>query len=180
MLVPLLYLHQHIEVPVLSIDSKSRPFPTPLPQAYIDDSLMQPLGGGGQLTHAAICGHDGGIWAQSVAFPGLSDEEAAAIMTGFTDPSGLAQNGLRVGGEKYMMIASEPGEVLRGKKGAGGVTVKKTVGAIVIGIYGEGVTPGECNVVSFLLCDGGGGAARVEFPASASYSSLILTKYALS
>ena len=29
----------------------------------------------------------------------------------------------------------------------GGVTVKKTESALVIGIYGEGVTPGECNVV---------------------------------
>lgn len=31
----------------------------------------------------------------------------------------LPQNGIRIGGEKYMMVAGEPGEVLRGKKGAG-------------------------------------------------------------
>lgn len=31
--------------------------------------------------------------------------------------------------------------------GAGGVTIKKTVTALVFGIYGEGVTPPECNVV---------------------------------
>jgi profilin len=116
-------------------------------QAYIDDSLMQPLGGGGTLTHAAICGHDGGIWAQSPDFPGISDDEVAAIMTGFDDSTALATNGLRLGGEKYMMIAGEPGEVLRGKKGPNGVTVKKTNSALVIGIYGEGVTPGECNLV---------------------------------
>jgi len=115
-------------------------------QAYIDDNLMQPVAGGSQLTHAAICGHDGGVWAQSAEFPGISDEEVAAIMRGFDDPSGLAQNGLRLGGEKYMMIAGEPGEVLRGKKGTAGLTIKKTVGAIIIGVYGEGVTPGECNV----------------------------------
>ena len=29
------------------------------------------------------------------------------------------QSGLRIGGEKYMMVAGEPGEVLRGKKGPG-------------------------------------------------------------
>lgn len=27
------------------------------------------------------------------------------------------QNGIRIGGEKYMMVAGEPGLVLRGKKG---------------------------------------------------------------
>lgn len=27
------------------------------------------------------------------------------------------------------------------------MTIKRTNGALVIGIYGEGVTPGECNVV---------------------------------
>lgn len=69
-------------------------------------------------------------------------------MNGFDDASVLATNGLRVGGEKYMMIAGEPGEVIRGKKGASGVTIKKTNSAVVIGIYGEGVTPGECNMVS--------------------------------
>ena len=31
----------------------------------------------------------------------------------------LAQNGLKVGGVKYMVIAGEPGAVHRGKKGAG-------------------------------------------------------------
>lgn len=30
---------------------------------------------------------------------------------------------------------------------AGGVTIKKTASALVVGIYGEGVTPDECNVV---------------------------------
>ena len=69
---------------------------------------MQPLSGGGQLTHAAICGHDGGIWAQSANFPGISDEEVAAIMSGFDDASSIATNGLRLGGEKYMMLAGKP------------------------------------------------------------------------
>lgn len=112
---------------------------------------MQPLSGGGHLTHSAICGHDGGIWAQSPEFPGVSDDEIAAIMKGFDDASILATNGLRVGGEKYMMLAGEPGEVLRGKKGPAGVTIKKTNSAVVIGIYGEGVTPGECNMVRCYL-----------------------------
>jgi profilin len=109
---------------------------------------MQPLPSGGQLVHAAIVGHDGGVWAQDASFPAITDDEVAALMRGMNDAGALAQTGVRIGGEKYMMVAGEPGEVIRGKKGPGGVTVKKTVGALVIGIYGEGVGHGECNVVS--------------------------------
>ena len=88
-------------------------------QAYIDDNLMQPLSGGNTLTHAAIVGHDGGIWAQSAEFPEITDDEVAALMKGFDDTSGLAATGVRIGGEKFMLIAGQPGEVIRGKKGAG-------------------------------------------------------------
>eukprot|EP00887_Chlorella_sp_A99_P001601 scaffold8.g1601.t1 len=116
-------------------------------QAYIDDHLLAPLPGGGHLAHAAIIGLDGGVWAQSPKFPEMSEAEINATVKGFHDAGALAAAGLRIGGEKYMVVAGEPGEVIRGKKGPGGVTVKKTASAMVVGIYGEGVTPGECNVV---------------------------------
>lgn len=116
-------------------------------QAYIDDHLLAELPGGGHLAHAAIIGLDGGVWAQSAAFPAVTDAEIAAITGSFDDNSALAQSGLRMAGEKYMVIAGEPGEVVRGKKGSGGITVKKTATAMVVGIYEEGVTAGECNVV---------------------------------
>ncbi len=32
-------------------------------QQFVDDQLMCTLPGGGQLKHAAIWGHDGGVWA---------------------------------------------------------------------------------------------------------------------
>jgi profilin len=108
---------------------------------------MVELPGGGQLTHAAILGHDGGVWASSPNFPEISDAEVTALVNGFNDPTQLATNGIKLAGEKYMMVAGEPGEVIRGKKGLGGVTVKKTVTALVVGVYGEGVAPGDCNVV---------------------------------
>jgi profilin len=113
---------------------------------------MQPLPSGGRLAHAAILGHDGGVWAQDPGFPEVTDAEVAALLRGMDDPAPLAQSGIRLAGEKYMMVAGEPGEVLRGKKGPGGVTVKKTVGALVVGIYGEGVGHGECNIVSAVGC----------------------------
>eukprot|EP00891_Asterochloris_glomerata_P006836 jgi/Astpho2/6836/e_gw1.00105.65.1_t len=115
--------------------------------AYITDHLMVELPNGGQLTHAAIVGQDGGVWAQSAEFPELSQAEADALWRGFSDNSTLAQNGLKVGGVKYMVIAGEPGAVHRGKKGAGGVTVKKTTSAMVIGIYSEGVRPADCTLI---------------------------------
>ena len=45
------------------------------------------------------------------------------------------------------MIGGEDGAVIRGKFGQGGITIKKTVSAIVIGIYPSGVQPGDCNVI---------------------------------
>jgi len=61
---------------------------------------------------------------------------------------GLGQSGVKLGGTKYMLIAGEPGSVVRGKKGQeDGVTVKKTMTALVIGIYSKGVQPADCNVI---------------------------------
>lgn len=90
-----------------------------VPQAYIDDHLLAELPGGGVLAHAAILGHDGGVWASSPEFPDITEAEVEAIVAGFDDSSALAVNGLRIGGEKYMVVAGEPGEAIRGKKGAG-------------------------------------------------------------
>lgn len=99
--------------------NRAHPLPHPPLQEYIDDHLMAELPGGGQLTHAAILGHDGGVWASSPDFPEVSEEEVENIMKGFDDAGALAVNGLRIGGEKYMVVAGEPGEAIRGKKGAG-------------------------------------------------------------
>ncbi len=71
-------------------------------------------------------------------------------MTGFDDSSELAANGLFLGGEKYMLIAGEPNAVLRGRGKeikTRGVVIKKTVSALVVGIYDEGVQPADCNQV---------------------------------
>ena len=48
---------------------------------------------------------------------------------------------------QYFSIGGEAGIVIRGKKGPGGLTIKKTVTALVVGVYGEGVSPGDCSVV---------------------------------
>ncbi|KAL6839658.1 hypothetical protein ACP4OV_030597 [Aristida adscensionis] len=121
-------------------------------QAYVDDHLLCDIDGQ-RLTAAAIIGYDGSVWAQSETFPQFKPEEIAAIMKDFEEPGTLAPTGLFLGGTKYMVIQGEPGAVIRGKKGTGGITVKKTGMAVIIGIYDEPMTPGQCNMIVERLGD---------------------------
>ncbi|CAL9091872.1 unnamed protein product [Musa textilis] len=121
-------------------------------QAYVDDHLMCEIDGM-LLTAAAILGLDGSVWAQSATFPQFKPEEITAIMTDFEEPGSLAPTGLYLGGTKYMVIQGEPGAVIRGKKGSGGVTIKKTNLALIIGIYDEPMTGGQCNMIVERLGD---------------------------
>ena len=56
-------------------------------QTYVDDHLLVPLPNGGQLSHAAIVGQDGGVWAQDAGFPAISVEEVQALVKGCNDTS---------------------------------------------------------------------------------------------
>ncbi|KAL7586952.1 profilin isoform X1 [Lactuca sativa] len=117
-------------------------------QSYVDDHLMCDIEGTGHhLISAAIIGADGSVWAKSSAFPQLKPEEVTAIGKDFDEPGHLAPTGLFIAGTKYMVIQGEPGAVIRGKKGAGGICIKKTGQAMVFGLYDEPVAPGQCNKV---------------------------------
>ncbi|XP_024030866.1 profilin [Morus notabilis] len=121
-------------------------------QAYVDDHLLCEIEGQ-HLSAAAIIGHDGSVWAQSATFPQLKPEEITGIMNDFNEPGSLAPTGLYLGGTKYMVIQGESGAVIRGKKGPGGVTIKKTSQALIIGVYDEPMTPGQCNMIVERLGD---------------------------
>ncbi|KAL9230359.1 hypothetical protein vseg_005722 [Gypsophila vaccaria] len=121
-------------------------------QTYVDDHLMCDVDGQ-RLSSAAIVGLDGNVWAQSPDFPQLKPEEVSAILKDFDEPGSLAPTGMHLGGAKYMIIQGEPGVVIRGKKGAGGVTVKKTSQCMLFGIYEEPMAPGQCNTVVERLGD---------------------------
>ena len=121
-------------------------------QAYVDDHLMCEMEGQ-HLTAAAILGHDGSVWAQSPEFPEFTPAEIAAIIKDFEEPGTLAPTGLFLGGTKYMVIQGEPTVVIRGKKGTGGICIKKTGMALILGIYDEPMTPGQCNMVVERLGD---------------------------
>ncbi|KAK6126875.1 hypothetical protein DH2020_039381 [Rehmannia glutinosa] len=93
-------------------------------QSYIDDHLMADIDGC-HLTAAAIVGHDGSVWAQSSNFLSMWVDLVLTVVRSIC----------------------EPGAVIRGKKGSGGVTIKKTTLALIIGIYDEPMAPGQCNMV---------------------------------
>ncbi|KAL6559932.1 hypothetical protein OROGR_005049 [Orobanche gracilis] len=124
-------------------------------QSFVDQQLMCDAGGsdGATLTAAAIIGHDEVVWAQSPSFPKFKPGEFKKILDDFDDPGSLAPTGLCLEGVKYMVIQGEPKAVIRGKKGSGGVTIKKTGKALIFGIYEEPVTPGQCNVLVERLGD---------------------------
>ncbi|KAM7254435.1 hypothetical protein ACFE04_003815 [Oxalis oulophora] len=121
-------------------------------QTYVDEHLMCEIDGH-HLTAAAITGLDGSVWAQSTSFPELKADEIKGVIKEFDDTGSLAPTGMHLGGAKYMVIQGEPGAVIRGKKGPGGVTVKKTGQALIFGIYEEPMTPGQCNMVVERLGD---------------------------
>ncbi|XP_044463663.1 profilin-A-like [Mangifera indica] len=121
-------------------------------QTYVDEHLMCDIEGQ-HLTAAAIIGLDGSVWAQSSSFPKCKPDEITNINKDFENPGHLAPTGLFLGETKYMVIQGEPGAVIRGKKGSGGVTIKKTGQALVFGIYEEPVTPGQCNMIVERLGD---------------------------
>ncbi|CAN8271082.1 unnamed protein product [Cochlearia groenlandica] len=121
-------------------------------QSYVDDHLMCDVEGN-HLSSAAIFGQDGSVWAQSSNFPQLKPEEINGIKQDFEEEGHLAPTGLFLGGEKYMVIKGEQGAVIRGKKGPGGVTIKKTTQALVFGIYEEPMTGAQCNLVVERLGD---------------------------
>ncbi|KAF8663226.1 hypothetical protein HU200_055830 [Digitaria exilis] len=115
-------------------------------QSYVDEHLLGDDVDGQRLTAAAILGLDGAVEL----------EEITAIVNEFNELGGsLAPTGLYLGGSKYMVIQGEPGTIIRGKKshvfdclqGPGGVTIKKTNQAIIIGIYEEPMTLVQCNII---------------------------------
>jgi profilin len=125
-------------------------------QQYVDDHLMCGLKSGGQLTSGAIVGLDGGIWAQSARFPAATVEQLKYLVAGFNGDAGLAQlqgTSPVLGDDKYFVIQSEAGVVIRGKCGKTGMCAKRTNQALVIGIWEDPVPAAESDSVIEALAD---------------------------
>ena len=68
--------------------------------------------------------------------------EAVALASKVTNPEGTA----KFAGVNYIVINSEPGLVLRGRKGSTGIIISKTQTALVIGLYDNNdVLPGDAS-----------------------------------
>ncbi|KAG0721363.1 Profilin [Chionoecetes opilio] len=107
--------------------------------SYIDNLLTS-----GHVKKAAICGHDGSLWAASADY-NISVEEAKSLLLAFKDTTAYTQSGMHVGGVRYIFLSGTD-QILRGKKGTAGVHVAKTGQAILIGFYDDPTTPNQCAI----------------------------------
>jgi len=111
-------------------------------QSYVDDQLLATKA----VTKAAIAGHDGTIWATSEGFA-VSTEEVKVILANFAENEKLAQNGITIGGSRYIFLSSTE-NVIRAKKGPNGLHVMKTKQAVIVCQYEEPVRPEQCATVT--------------------------------
>mmetsp|Transcript_124479 Transcript_124479/g.175639 ORF Transcript_124479/g.175639 Transcript_124479/m.175639 type:complete len:128 (-) Transcript_124479:53-436(-) len=117
-------------------------------QSYVDSNLV----GTGACTSAAIIGHDGNTWATSAGFA-VSPAEGKTIVAGFSNSGGLAASGIVAGGTKYMFLRAVDDRSIMGRKGTAGIHCVKTGKAVLVAIYDQPITPGQCSVVVEKLAD---------------------------
>jgi len=108
------------------------------------DQYVKNLTGSGSVTKAAICGHDGSVWAQSTGF-NIKPDEVKKLVDGCKKPDALRQNGLTVGGTRFIYLQSDDSQI-QGKKDQTGISVAKAGKCLVIGTYANGQQPGNCRM----------------------------------
>ncbi|KAI9317459.1 profilin [Dichotomocladium elegans] len=116
-------------------------------QTYVDNNLV----GTGFVSQAAIYGTNGSKWATSPGFE-LSATEVNEIITGFSNADSVRGAGVHMNGDKYYVLRADERSIY-GKKQSDGCCIVKTNQAILIGIYKEGVQPGQCTKVVENLAD---------------------------
>ena len=100
------------------------------------------------VSKAAICGHDGNIWATSGGFT-VTPAELKHIATNFGNMDVLPMSGLTIGGTRFMFLSATD-RVMRGKKGTSGVHIMKTVQAMLISVYEEPIVAEQVLYLGFL------------------------------
>ena len=111
-------------------------------QSYVDDQLLATK----LVSQAAICGHDGNVWATSGGFA-VSASELKHIATNFGNMSVMPMSGITVAGTKFMFLSAND-RVMRGKKGTSGLHIMKTVQAIIVSVYNEPILAEQCANVT--------------------------------
>lgn len=105
----------------------------------------------GFVSRGAIYGVDGRKWASTSGFD-VTCEEIKTLVGGFTDPTRLFKEGVRVSGRCYTCTRAESGLVMGRESAEGtGCMVFKCHKCLVIATHEEGAHPGGCyNVVTKL------------------------------
>jgi len=111
-------------------------------QSYVDDQLLATK----HVSKAALCGHDGNIWATSAGF-NVTAEELKKIITNFGDISTLAQNGVNIAATKFMFLSANE-QVVRAKKGTSGLHIMKCKQAVIVSMYEEPIVAEQCATVT--------------------------------
>ncbi|RDW67315.1 profilin [Aspergillus mulundensis] len=92
--------------------------------------------GTGQFDKAAILSYDfSSVEAHSPGFT-ISPQEVQAIGSAFGDSTWAMQNGVTIGGEKFLAIKADEQSVY-GKKGKEGVIIVRTPSCILVGHHSE-------------------------------------------
>jgi len=99
---------------------------------YIDNLMAT-----NHMTAVGIFGLDGSTWAASANYP-LSLDGIKLIIASVNDSSKMA-GGLTVGGERYILVRSDPGVSILLKKGASGVIAYKSTQSILIAVHDPSV-----------------------------------------
>jgi len=107
------------------------------------DSYRDTIISSGAAKLAAVCGVEGGVWSKSNGL-NVTDSEIRTLLSGFSNPVTFQSNGVVVGGSKYMYLQSDDNQI-QGKMGASGVSIAKAGKCIIIGVYGDGMQPGNCR-----------------------------------
>eukprot|EP00039_Didymoeca_costata_P017918 m.331361 g.331361 ORF g.331361 m.331361 type:complete len:128 (+) comp16712_c0_seq1:88-471(+) len=117
-------------------------------QAYVDQSLIST----GNITAAAIHGHDGTKWASTNLE--IPKEDAAKFVGYMNSPDPLYATGFKLGETKFRFIRAVEGEQIIGRSGAdGGCIVCKTNMALIFGVFAGGIQPGNANQTVSKLAD---------------------------
>ncbi|XP_076370113.1 uncharacterized protein LOC143256597 [Tachypleus tridentatus] len=114
-------------------------------QVYVDDHICCQI----QCRIAVIAGLDGGIWAKRENDPNaqITPSELKFIVDSMrTNPSVFEENGIHIGGEKYICLKAE-NTLLRGRKGSSALCVVATEKCLIAAGTIDGVPAGNLNIV---------------------------------
>ena len=84
----------------------------------------------------------------------VSEKEVGVLRNAYQNPEDLYSSGLVVAGTRFVFLRRSGESALYGRKGSdSGVCICKTLTALIVGYYENGIQPGSCNAVVEKLGD---------------------------